>query len=1121
MIREVLENYTRDLSTNVWQRQEYKGIAYSDGDEIERRLKKIIQGAADVSVTSVELIGHCTDWPTRYHLSNQRANLLRPFEEQLVGKQILEIGAGCGAITRYLGEIGAEVLALEGSPRRASIAALRCREQTNVTVVAEAIHEFQSGPQFDVVTLIGVLEYARKFFPGEGRDPVDAMLKYVTGLMKPGGRLIIAIENQLGLKYFAGFPEDHMGQPMFGIEEHYDCSNVVTFGRKDLGERVRKAGLTKSQWWYPFPDYKLPSLMVSELGAFPADDMDLFPLVRHACSQDPQYPSRASFNQGRAWRPIMRNGLLKDMANSFLLVASDTEIPETPDRPVAFHYATNRRPEFAKKVLFSRTQDGVAMTHQIALYPQTVPSENSMVKLRLEQQVFIQGQLWQDRLVDIMTRPGWTLDHIQQWFQFWLETFYSAAKIEKTTNLMYEKISGSYIDMTPRNLIVDKNGVGKFFDQEWEYVEAIQVGYMVFRALMTSIGEIKNISHPLEQANSQIFPLIIKIAESVGFSFSAQHIEDYMAFERIFQKCVVGVDLLSYEALYSEGESGAGIAWPKPSPEKTNSKPTVFDCSIIIPVFNKVELTQQCLTHLANVTEGISYEVIIVDNNSSDSTGEFLRSLDGDIQIIRNSSNLGFAKACNQGARAARGKHILFLNNDTIPQANWLAPLIQELEEHEEVGIVGSKLLYPDKTIQHAGVVFSRHHDSPYHLLRGVQGDLELVNKRMQFQAVTAACMLVRKDVFVQVRGFDEGYVNGFEDVDLCLKVGAAGKKVIYQPKSWLYHLESQSPGRKKYDNENARRLGQQWGHQWLADEDTVLFEKGYVVKQCLVENKIRQKVDPLEDLVDHQQWQRVRDVQTFLLGNEKRPWTEMREGETIRRLLGETDIWPSDFGVLKWAGGVCRTLKCEAEAQRFWRKSLTIIEHFSTRAELARSTIQAGNLIEAQQHLDVMRKTFPEQVEGFTLQGIVYMQNQQFQEAVQEFERALALDSEDFKIQVGLGQAYLGLGQYLRAWKIFEKSFLGSPDDPKALNGLIQAGTALQRWGDLAIHLSRFIERNPANCDMRFALAGVQFRAGYPEKAREHLTWLRLIKPDFEGLEDLEGLLHDAQTSGDLVPAR
>jgi GT2 family glycosyltransferase len=731
------------------------------------------------------------------------------------------------------------------------------------------------------------------------------------------------------------------------------------------------------------------------------------------------------------------------------------------------------------------------MTHQIALYPQAVPRSDSSVKLRLEQQAFIQGQLWQDRLVDIMTRPGCT-----------------AAGLMDAANLMYEKIPGRYVDLTPRNLIVDQDGVCKFFDQEWEYVEAIQAGYVVFRALMTSIGEMKNVSHPLEQTNSQTLFLILNIAESVGFSFSAKQIKDYMAFERTFQKCVVGVDFLSYEALYSAEENEVGIASPKASPVKTNSNPTVFDCSIIIPVFNKVELTQQCLMHLANVTEGISYEVIIVDNNSSDSTGEFLQSLDGDVQVIRNSTNVGFSKACNQGARAARGNHILFLNNDTIPQVNWLAPLIQELEEHEDVGIVGSKLLYPDKTIQHAGVVFSRNNESPHHFLQGVPGDLELVNERKEFQVVTAACMLVRKDVFVQVGGFDEGYINGFEDVDLCLKVSAAGKKIIYQPKSWLYHLESQSSGRKKHDKKNARRLAQQWSHQWIADEDTVLFEKGYVVKQYIVGNKIRQKLDTFEDLEDQRRWQRVRDVQALLLRNEKRPWTEMREGETIRRLLGETDIWPSDFGVLEWAGGVCRTLKCEPEAQRFWRKVLTVIEHFIARTELARSAIKAGSLIEAQQHLDVIRSTFPEQVEGFTLQGIVYMQNQKFQEAVQEFEHAITLDSEDLKNQLGLGQAYLGFGQYLKAWEIFERSVLSGPDGLEMLNGLIQAGTGLQNWDALATHLARYVERNPANCDMRFALAGVELRAGHSQKAKEQLAVLRLIKPDYEGLEDLEALL-------------
>ena len=1121
MIQEVLENYTQDLSTKVWQRQEYKGIAYSDGDDVERRLKKIIQGAADVSVTSVELIGHCTDWPTRYHLSSQRANLLRPFEEQLVGKQILEIGAGCGAITRYLGEIGAEVLALEGSPRRASIAALRCREQTTVTVVAEAIHEFQSVPQFDVVTLIGVLEYARKFFPGEGRDPVDAMLQYVTGFLKPGGRLIIAIENQLGLKYFAGFPEDHMAQPMFGIEDHYDCSNVVTFGRKDLGDRVQNAGLTKSQWWYPFPDYKLPSLMVSELGALPTNDMDLFPLVRHACSQDPQYPSRVSFNQGRAWRPIMRNGLLKDMANSFVLVASDTEIPEIPERPVALHYATNRRPEFAKKVLFSRSQDGVAMTHQIALYPQAVPSENSMVKLRLEQQDFIQGQLWQDRLVDIMTRPEWTLDQIKQWFQVWLETFCSAARLKGITNLMYEKISGSYVDMTPRNLIVDKNGVGKFFDQEWEYVEEIQVGYVVFRALMTSIGEMNHVSHPLERANSQALPLIMKIAESVGFSFSVQQIRDYMAFERIFQKSVVGVDFLRYEALYSAEEDEVGKALPKASTAKTNSKPTVFDCSIVIPVFNKAELTQQCLIHLANVTEGISYEVIIVDNNSSDSTGEFLQTLDGDVQIIHNSTNLGFAKGCNQGASAARSRYVVFLNNDTIPKKGWLKSLVDEVEEHPDVAVVGSKLLYPDETIQHAGVVFSRQLQMPYHLFNGVPESLPAVNKRKEFQVVTAACMLVRKEAFEQVGGFDEGFVNGFEDVDLCLRIRQMGKKVVYQPKSCLYHLESQSPGRNKKDAENARRLLARWKHQWLIDEDLVAYQEGYVVQLYFSEEKLWSRLTPRNDMPHSSRWQRVVDLEQLLLGRERQPLSQMPDSQKIRELLVDVEGWPSDIGILEWVGSVCEILDCEQEAIQFWEKLLTIGDHPNARLSLARAMLKKGNLDEAQGHLDELKRVFTPGKDGWTLQGILSIQRQEFSEAKQAFEQALAFSGEGKKAQMGLGMAYLGLEQYVEAWNVFEKIVAGDPDNIEAIHCLMQAGTALQHWEALSGYLARFVERNPADCDMRFALAGVQFRAGQINQAKEHMIWLRLFKADYEGLENLEKLLGTSQFSNNLVSTR
>jgi len=146
------------------------------------------------------------------------------------------------------------------------------------------------------------------------------------------------------------------------------------------------------------------------------------------------------------------------------------------------------------------------------------------------------------------------------------------------------------------------------------------------------------------------------------------------------------------------------------------SKPT-FACSIIIPVWNQVELTRQCLHALAAATGGIEYEVIIVDNGSTDETPALLASLGGDVQIIRNDENLGFAKACNQGARAARGRYLVFLNNDTIPQEGWLQALVKEAQAYPNVAVVGSKLLYPDGTVQHAGVAFARANSLPYHHL--------------------------------------------------------------------------------------------------------------------------------------------------------------------------------------------------------------------------------------------------------------------------------------------------------------------------------------------------------------------------------------------------------------------
>jgi GT2 family glycosyltransferase/tetratricopeptide (TPR) repeat protein len=546
-----------------------------------------------------------------------------------------------------------------------------------------------------------------------------------------------------------------------------------------------------------------------------------------------------------------------------------------------------------------------------------------------------------------------------------------------------------------------------------------------------------------------------------------------------------------------------------------------FECTIIIPVWNKVELTKQCLGHLVDVTKEISYEVVIVDNHSIDGTDEFLASLGGDVQIIRNPTNLGFAKACNQGARVARGKHLVFLNNDTIPKPGWLEPLIQEVDSHDNVAVVGSKLLYPDNTIQHAGVVLSRFYRTPYHLFLGVHESLPAVNERREFQAVTAACMLVRKEIFDEIGGFDEGFVNGFEDIDLCLKIRQLGKKVIYQPNSCVYHLEKQTPGREKLEEANLTRFLARWEHQWLVDEDLLAYQSGYIIQQSVVEGKFQSRLTPIHEMANFAAWERVVDLQQLLLGRECQPLVKMADSQKIQNLVGDVEAWPNDLGILEWLGRVCTTLECEQEAAKFWEKLLTIGDHPNARLGLTRTAIKNGNLDEAQKHLDVLKRDFNPGEEGLMLQGILSIQRKNYSKAKLAFEQSLALDAENRKARMGLGMACMGLGQTEEAWDIFEEVVSGDPDAIDAIHCLMQAGTALQRWDSLGNHLAQFVERNPADCDMRFALAGVQFRAGNAEKANEQLTWLKLIKPEYEGLEDLERLLQAPEPQPNLVSTR
>ena len=233
--------------------------------------------------------------------------------------------------------------------------------------------------------------------------------------------------------------------------------------------------------------------------------------------------------------------------------------------------------------------------------------------------------------------------------------------------------------------------------------------------------------------------------------------------------------------------------------------------SIIVPVFNKVDYTAKCLRAIAANTRDVPHEVIVIDNGSSDDTERMLSRREA-IRYRRNAANLGFARASNQGAAMATGRYLLFLNNDTEPHAGWAAAMVAEMERDPAVAIVGSKLLYPDGTIQHAGVGFAYAMWQPIMPMHvSSRQPAATVTQRRELNAVTAACMLVRPEVFLTVGGFDEGYVNGYEDVDFCLEVRSRGGKIVFAPASVVTHHESVTEGRFDASAANTERLMARW----------------------------------------------------------------------------------------------------------------------------------------------------------------------------------------------------------------------------------------------------------------------------------------------------------------------
>lgn len=284
----------------------YKGQdQYSDG-AIEDDILALVEKEKDV----LKILKADDRWTVFYHLSPIRQNILEwyPFKKDAT---VLEIGAGCGAITGVLCRNAKKVTCVDLSKRRSLINANRNCEYDNLTIMVGNFNDIVLEEKYDYITLIGVFEYAN--FYTDDEKPFEAFLKKIRTYLKEDGKLLIAIENKFGLKYWSGAREDHTGKLFDGIEGYANTdSKVRTFSKEGITEIVKSAGFSGMEFYYPFPDYKFPVQIFSDEYLPSEDDINV--------SLDTFDKNRfVFFNESRVYANLIKEKKFDFFSNSFFI----------------------------------------------------------------------------------------------------------------------------------------------------------------------------------------------------------------------------------------------------------------------------------------------------------------------------------------------------------------------------------------------------------------------------------------------------------------------------------------------------------------------------------------------------------------------------------------------------------------------------------------------------------------------------------------------------------------------------------------------------------------------------------------------------------------------------------
>lgn len=495
---------------------------YCDG-AVEDELLEIVKNYSRVEYPRI--IEEQAQWPILYHLSSIRENIIDwiPFTKQ---DKVLEIGSGCGAITGALSGKAGSVTCVELSKKRSMINAYRNMDCENVTIHVGNFKDIEPTLpcDFDYICLIGVFEYGQSYMGTE--NPYEDFLCIVRKHLKENGRILIAIENKLGMKYFAGCREDHLGSYFSGIENYADGGGVRTFSRRGLERIFKNCGINQYHFYYPYPDYKLMTTLYSDV---------YLPGKGELCNNLRNFDRDRMllFNEKNAFDGVVEDGYFPIFSNSYLVVLGDKFDVKY------VKYSNDRAAEYAIRTEILRHENGKVCVRKYPLTPEANDHIRSMEAaymqlkekydgsgLSVNRCVLAEGEI---PYAEFEYVPGTTLSELfddclkredQEGFRRLFREY-----VEKIG--YNSQVPVSDFDLAFSNILINQDG-WTVIDYEWTFGKAIETKELAFRAVYCYL---------LEDEKREKLDLDFVLSE---LSITEADADQYRRQEMDFQKFVTG-----------------------------------------------------------------------------------------------------------------------------------------------------------------------------------------------------------------------------------------------------------------------------------------------------------------------------------------------------------------------------------------------------------------------------------------------------------------------------------------------------------------------------------------------------------------------------------------------------